>query len=561
MGQKQYKALQQSNIIKIIIPKIDYFQGENISGEILLKVGIPVSFTQIRISFILYEGWYYETGGENSNLYNEINNITLKSFNLNVREILNKELQPIIILNQGDYFFPFNYKLSNLISPNCEYYINSGRGFLRYILSAEIISPNNKTREIYEHLIMVKASPKILKSPLNYISNINIKRWGLVDKGSVSLGVNYNKNYAFFDEIIPITVLVDNTKSELDVTLIKIILIRNVNFLKMKYSKSFYFQNNVIEIKSNVNVLKNTKEVFNFSINLRDTSLKKIYYKNIDDPYPDTIDLNYLLPTVNGNLIRCDYVIKISCHFETLVPYENRPRVFLPLNIGHQGKNNIRMSILQNNEKNNNIINEEKIDIENDLMYDDFVVIDDDNENEKDYKSELILMDREFSVVNNDDNYFQSMPLKNIDYQNNILKNNKNINKYPKLNEKNNIQINNQNNNFNPNFNNQNYNNNNNNNFIPNHNININNNYNNFIPNQNININNNYNNFNNYQNYNQNIQNSNKINNDSNSQNFSNNHLNNPNLDNKNKNIYNINQNYNNNEYQNLYPIFSDSNS
>ena len=276
MGQKQYKALQQSNIIKIIIPKIDYFQGENISGEILLKVGIPVSFTQIRISFILYEGWYYETGGENSNLYNEINNITLKSFNLNVREILNKELQPIIILNQGDYFFPFNYKLSNLISPNCEYYINSGRGFLRYILSAEIISPNNKTREIYEHLIMVKASPKILKSPLNYISNINIKRWGLVDKGSVSLGVNYNKNYAFFDEIIPITVLVDNTKSELDVTLIKIILIRNVNFLKMKYSKSFYFQNNVIEIKSNVNVLKNTKEVFNFSINLRDTSLKKI---------------------------------------------------------------------------------------------------------------------------------------------------------------------------------------------------------------------------------------------------------------------------------------------
>ena len=162
MGQSQYKTLQQSNIIKIIIPKIDYFQGENISGEILLKVGIPISFTQIRISFILYEGWYYEIEGENSTLYKEINNIILKSFNLNVREILNKEFQPILILNQGDYYLPFNYKLSNLISPNCEYYINSGRGFLRYILSAEIISPNNKKREIYEHLIMVKSSPKIL---------------------------------------------------------------------------------------------------------------------------------------------------------------------------------------------------------------------------------------------------------------------------------------------------------------------------------------------------------------------------------------------------------------
>ena len=543
MGQSQYKTLQQSNIIKIIIPKIDYFQGENISGEILLKVGIPISFTQIRISFILYEGWYYETGVENSTLYNEINNITLKSFNLNVREILNKELHPIIVLNQGDYYLPFNYKLSNLISPNCEYYINSGRGFLRYILSAEIISPNNKKREIYEHLIIVKASPKILKSPLNYFSNINIKRWGLVDKGMVSLGVNYNKNYAFFDEIIPITVLVDNTKGELDINLIKIILIRNVNFLKMKYSKSFYFQNNVIEIKSNVNVLKNTKEVFNFSINLRDTSLKKIYYKNIDDPYPDNIDLNYLLPTVNGNLIRCDYVLKISCHFETLVPYENRPRVFLPLNIGHQGKNNLRMSILHNNEKNIDI-NEEKIDIENDLMFDDFVVIDDDNENEKDFKSELIIMDREFSIVNDNDNYFQSMPLKNFDYQNNIINknNNKNINKYPNLNEKNNNQINNQNNNINPNF--------------INHNNN-NNNYSNFIPNLNININNNFNNFKN----NQNILNSDKKNNELNSQNLSNNNLNIPNLDNKNQNIYNINQNYNNNEYQNPYPIFSDPNS
>ena len=543
MGQTQYKTLQQSNIIKIIIPKIDYFQGENISGEILLKVGIPVSFTQIRISFILYEGWYYETGVENSTLYNEINNITLKSFNLNVREILNKELHPIIVLNQGDYYLPFNYKLSNLISPNCEYYINSGRGFLRYILSAEIISPNNKKREIYEHLIIVKASPKILKSPLNYFSNINIKRWGLVDKGMVSLGVNYNKNYAFFDEIIPITVLVDNTKGELDINLIKIILIRNVNFLKMKYSKSFYFQNNVIEIKSNVNVLKNTKEVFNFSINLRDTSLKKIYYKNIDDPYPDNIDLNYLLPTVNGNLIRCDYVLKISCHFETLVPYENRPRVFLPLNIGHQGKNNLRMSILHNNEKNIDI-NEEKIDIENDLMFDDFVVIDDDNENEKDFKSELIIMDREFSIVNDNDNYFQSMPLKNFDYQNNIINknNNKNINKYPNLNEKNNNQINSQNININPNF--------------INHNNN-NNNYSNFIPNLNININNNFNNFKN----NQNILNSDKKNNELNSQNLSNNNLNIPNLDNKNQNIYNINQNYNNNEYQNPYPIFSDPNS
>ena len=311
----------------------------------------------------------------------------------------------------------------------------------------------------------------------------------------------------------------------------------------MKYSKSFYFQNNVIEIKSNVNVLKNTKEVFNFSINLRDTSLKKIYYKNIDDPYPDNIDLNYLLPTVNGNLIRCDYVLKISCHFETLVPYENRPRVFLPLNIGHQGKNNLRMSILHNNEKNIDI-NEEKIDIENDLMFDDFVVIDDDNENEKDFKSELIIMDREFSIVNDNDNYFQSMPLKNFDYQNNIINknNNKNINKYPNLNEKNNNQINNQNNNINPNF--------------INHNNN-NNNYSNFIPNLNININNNFNNFKN----NQNILNSDKKNNELNSQNLSNNNLNIPNLDNKNQNIYNINQNYNNNEYQNPYPIFSDPNS
>ncbi len=579
MGNPDSKIKNNSKTILIQLPKIDYFKGENINGEIILNVElIPLSFHQINISLYLNEGWYYETGGEDSTLYSEKNEIVLKSFQLNVRELLNKNPnQELITLNQGNYYLPFNYKLSTLISPSCEYYMNSGRGFLRYYLKAELISPYNNSgekNEIYEQLLIVKSPPKILKSPLVFTKESNVKKWGLLNKGNTILHVTYYKNYGVFDEMVPITVTVDNSKGDLDVTLIKVTLIRNINFLKFKNNSSFYFKSHAIELKSNVCIKKNCKETFNYQINLRDNNLKKKNFYKIDDPYSDNIDLNYLLPTVNGNLIRCDYVIKISCEFESLVTYNNRPRVFLPLNIGHPGKDDINDSIL--NHKGESFVDMEELKPEKDKMYNDFVVVEDSlNDNKNECKSEIVehKINPNDSEVNENSIPFKSMPhfgeygIGNNNYEKNTFNQNNDINynynQYQSINSKNNyISYDNQNskiiyndnqNNYHENdinYNlNDNLNNNTNNNQINNHQNNL---YENSINNLNNNTNNNQ--INNYQNNlyeksikkkNDNTNNSLNINSNFIPYNSSNNNIHNGNYINEES------QNYNQNNYSN----------
>ena len=580
MGNPDSKIKNNSKTILIQLPKIDYFKGENINGEIILNVElIPLSFHQINISLYLNEGWYYETGGEDSTLYSEKNEIVLKSFQLNVRELLNKNPnQELITLNQGNYYLPFNYKLSTLISPSCEYYMNSGRGFLRYYLKAELISPYNNSgekNEIYEQLLIVKSPPKILKSPLVFTKESNVKKWGLLNKGNTILHVTYYKNYGVFDEMVPITVTVDNSKGDLDVTLIKVTLIRNINFLKFKNNSSFYFKSHAIELKSNVCIKKNCKETFNYQINLRDNNLKKKNFYKIDDPYSDNIDLNYLLPTVNGNLIRCDYVIKISCEFESLVTYNNRPRVFLPLNIGHPGKDDINDSIL--NHKGESFVDMEELKPEKDKMYNDFVVVEDSlNDNKNECKSEIVehKINPNDSEVNENSIPFKSMPhfgeygIGNNNYEKNTFNQNNDINynynQYQSINSKNNYtSYDNQNSKINYNYNdnqnnyhendinynlNDNLNNNTNNNQINNYQNNL---YENSINNLNNNTNNNQ--INNYQNnlYENSINNQNYNTNNNQINNYQNNsHENSINNQNYNTNNNQIN-NYQNNLYEN----------
>ena len=81
MGGSQTKKFENSQIINIHIPKIDYFQGENITGEIYLKVvGNPLTFQDINISFKLLEDWFYGTGGDDNETISQKNEIILKSF-------------------------------------------------------------------------------------------------------------------------------------------------------------------------------------------------------------------------------------------------------------------------------------------------------------------------------------------------------------------------------------------------------------------------------------------------------------------------------------------------
>ena len=55
------------------------------------------------------------------------------------------------------------------------------------------------------------------------------------------------------------------------------------------------------------------------------------------NPYNIKMDkVNFFMPTINGNIISCDYGIKISLYFNCFVAYDDRPRLVLPIYLVHQ---------------------------------------------------------------------------------------------------------------------------------------------------------------------------------------------------------------------------------
>jgi hypothetical protein len=46
--------------------------------------------------------------------------------------------------------------------------------------------------------------------------------------------------------------------------------------------------------------------------------------------------INYFMPSINGQIISCEYEIKVSLYFDCFVDYNHRPRVIIPIYLVHQ---------------------------------------------------------------------------------------------------------------------------------------------------------------------------------------------------------------------------------
>ena len=77
---------------------------------------------------------------------------------------------------------------------------------------------------------------------------------------------------------------------------------------------------------------------FEYTLNLKEINTKKKYnYNNEINPYnPDMNKINYFMPSINGQIISCEYEIKVSLYFDCFVDYNHRPRVIIPIYLVHQ---------------------------------------------------------------------------------------------------------------------------------------------------------------------------------------------------------------------------------
>ena len=511
MGNENYSSnygypVVQQNMnkpITISTTKLDYFKDDYVEGTIILQNQLPIVLSDINLNLYLCESWTYTESSSQS--YGELNTQPLLCVKVGINKILNIDTE-LINLSAGMFNFPFKFKLPNYLQPCFEFPLPNRRGYLRYSLEAKFISPYIQgCSSIY---LIVKARPKVLNSPLSYSSVMNIHKWGLFDQGTTLLKASYLTNNFRVNELANIKVEINNMRGKLKVTSCEIDVIRKVGFKKKNEDKNQYeIENNIYYKLFQVDVEPMNQRTYDFAIELKDNEKNIFNYLNVANPYPNLVDISYMMPSVDGAIIKCDYRIMVTIYFNSYVTSGYLPKVTLPISITHQSledynlerkededlqraieaskldmekeKNKMNISVVDKNRVGDNIDRPDGYDIEKMQPISQSQIIDDDNDG----------LPSKFEIEQN--KKFKQ----GIQSNNNMNKNMNNMNN--NINNNMNNNINNNQNNININMNQNNYRNNNNNmnmNYINNnnnYNINQNNMNNNYNINQN-NINNNY---------------------------------------------------------------------
>ena len=357
--------------IKIIPNKEEYYPGEILSGTIEVTQEKKTSIDAIEMSLSFQEEWSHLL--PDKKIRKETNTQIILTFKLGIKDILD---DPKIVLDSKKYIFPFKKKLPNNLQPSFEFPQNNNSAFLRYMIEAKTKPPicSSKT------YIIIKSIPKIDKKSLNVEASLSLKKWGNFDKGETKLNVAYlTKNYRLSD-VIPLEIYIDNTNSKLKVAKCKIqfrrkLIFRDKNLFEDKFTK----EDKMLKQKFKCPVNKKEKKQYIFNLDLRKIIYKDYKADGFQNPYGnkkfDAVDFIEFSPSLDGNIITCEYFLCVKLKYAHTSPKDFVPIVNMPLYIVHKlDDDHIQKAQKEANEKKDKLLGEK--------ILSEFEIINDDEKNE-----------------------------------------------------------------------------------------------------------------------------------------------------------------------------------
>ena len=367
-----YKSILNSystDIIKIELNKDFYSCGQTVEGNIIFDNMKNININKISIVLYQKSSWFVQETAEIK--YGEKHNKILSKQDINIKSYLNNNE----LLLPGKYIFPFKIQLPEDLEPSLEYPYPNRYAYLRYSLQCEF-NPNLPEFKNQKFILIKSTSPNIITQK-SFSSITNVHKWGFLDGGTTSLKVSYEKNNYRMHDIIPLNVIIDNSRGKLKVKMCKIRVMRTIEFSKLEEPFKYPMEKTINSQEFNAEVLPYQKNNFIFQIKLIDNDLINFKYLQEENPYPNINDINILLPTMNSKIIKCDYRLQVSLYFDNFVTSGYRPRVKLPLIISHfiedfGNKNNYFQgnNIINNNYYNDNLINSNSHINESSLIFD-----------------------------------------------------------------------------------------------------------------------------------------------------------------------------------------------
>ena len=297
--------------MEIIEKENGFYPGSNINGNVIIT-NKEINPQTIMIQLTMIQYW------NNKNLLNNITIIKEKKINTN---------------NFSE--IDFTFEIPEDLEPSFEYFYEDTFVYSRYFLETKCISNN----QLYNcsYIILIKAKYINIISPLNYNSKKNVTRFKF-DKGVCSCNIFIDQNYITFDDELKLNIEINNTNCLFDISKLKATIERELIVISLNKEK-MYYEKTVNSRKIKEILIKNgTNDNQEMNISIKDDS-EKFNTKKWNNPYNNDKKIIKYIPSLDTLHIKCIYKIKFTTYFDAFfVSNKKRPRIFIPIYIGHQNK-------------------------------------------------------------------------------------------------------------------------------------------------------------------------------------------------------------------------------
>ena len=248
---------------------------------------------------------------------------------LNETTILDEHILEVNNLKTIDFTFPIPEDLT----PSFEYPLNKYKCYIRYYLIGKCTS-NDKVYSC-SYIILIKAIYHEENIQNKYEVKTNISTY-FNNKGECETIIYVDKNYITFDDQMSFNIEIHNEKCKLDLSYIKVTIQRDILFTSSNKKKLLNDQtiNNRINHKINIKKEENGTEYLNINLNKNEN----FNLGGWISPYKN-FSIFYLIPSIHTTYIKCIYNMKITVYLkDKFISKNHRPRIIIPIQIGHQTK-------------------------------------------------------------------------------------------------------------------------------------------------------------------------------------------------------------------------------
>ena len=334
-NQEDNKANFEKLNSQIFLNKFNFFPGETIKGSIELSIKEEekedsdeskiISNPKFYYALMHKECWQNNKNNENSeydNYHEEI--IFSKKETLN--NIYNKDTNNFITIN-------FQIKIPQNTKPSFEFVRPSKPSDIYGYSRNYIILDLREYLIKKEILIFIQKLPLPLNSELTVTKYITKKKLGFIGSGSnINFQGSYPKNNYGFNEVCPLTISLDIFGSKENIKGIEFTLKRKISFMK---NKSKVGEEYVDDLWNSSMKENNLSKIINFKLPLiePDKIIKERKFPFLDINTINKENLICLLPSYDGDLIKCRYYILIKIFYESMLI--KNPEFEMPINLGH----------------------------------------------------------------------------------------------------------------------------------------------------------------------------------------------------------------------------------